>query len=108
MDKVFTKPAEPEAKNPSGFRQKLSSLISKLLKSEATPDKAANEKKYLLREIEDALSDLRYARNCFEEANDPEMIEACIYEIKSAETRYSYLIRRAKRLADKTTEKISV
>ena len=50
----------------------------------------------LLRELDDTLAALRYARNCFEHASDPEIVEACVYEIKSAEARYSYLLRRAK------------
>jgi len=35
------------------------------------------------------------------------MIEACIYEIKSAEARYSFLLRKAKRLTEREN-KISV
>ena len=62
------------------------------------------EKEKLLYEIEEAISDLRYARNCFKEAHEPEMIEACIYEIKSAEARYSFLLRKAKRLAEANSE----
>ena len=57
------------------------------------------ERRALLSDIENALSDIRYARNCFEEARDPEMIEACIFEIKSAEARYSFLLRKAKLLS---------
>lgn len=54
------------------------------------------ERQTLLSDIEEALTDIRHARNCFEEARDPEMIEACIFEIKSAEARYSFLLRKAK------------
>lgn len=54
------------------------------------------ERRTLLSDIEEALGDIRHARNCFEEAHDPEMIEACIFEIKSAEARYSFLLRKAK------------
>ena len=73
----------------------LSSLFKK--KKEIS---VSEEKKKLLSEIEEALSDLRYAKNCFEEAREPEMIEACIYEIKSAEARYSFLLRKAKLMAE--------
>ncbi|MBQ2840879.1 MAG: DUF2508 family protein [Oscillospiraceae bacterium] len=62
-------------------------------------DTVSAEKKQLLSEIEAALSDLRYARSCFADARDPEIIEACIFEIKSAEARYSYLLRKAKLMA---------
>ena len=62
------------------------------------------EKKQLLSEIEEALSDLRHAKNCFEDARDPEMIEACVYEIKSAEARYSFLLRKVKLMSIRNTE----
>jgi len=64
----------------------------------------SDEKKQLLADIEDALSDLRYAKSCFETAKDPEMIEACIFEIKSAEARYSFLLRKAKRMAANSSQ----
>lgn len=84
------------------LREKISALFVK--KQE---DAVSAEKKQLLAEIEDALGDLRYARSCFGDARDPEMIEACIYEIKSAEARYSFLLRKAKRLTEREN-KISV
>ncbi len=58
----------------------------------------------LLEDIEETLMNLRYARSCFENAKDPEVIEACVYEIKSAETRYSFLLRKAKLLGEKSSE----
>ena len=84
------------------LREKISSLFTK--KQE---DTISAEKKQLLAEIEKALGDLRYARSCFSDARDPEMIEACIYEIKSAESRYSFLLRKAKRMAERES-RISV
>ena len=84
------------------LREKFSSLFIK--KQE---DTISAEKKLLLSEIEKALADLRYARSCFADARDPEMIEACIYEIKSAEARYSFLLRKAKRMTEREN-KISV
>ena len=98
MDNVM----KTEAGVFSQLREKISSLFVK--KQE---DAISAEKKQLLSEIEDALSDLRYARSCFSDARDPEMIEACIYEIKSAEARYSFLLRKAKRLTEREN-KISV
>lgn len=71
-------------------------------------DITIHEKKRLLSDIEDALSDLRQAKNCFEDARDPEMIEACVYEIKSAEARYNFLLKKAKLLAAKESSLTSV
>ncbi len=67
------------------------SLFTKVKENDADVERRA-----LLSDIENALDDIRHARNCFEEAHDPEMIEACIFEIKSAEARYSFLLRKAK------------
>lgn len=54
------------------------------------------EKRALLKELDLTLHDLHCARAAFEQASDPEIVEACVYEIKSAESRYSYLLRKAK------------
>ncbi len=68
------------------------------------PDDDALARRELLEDIEETLMNLRYARSCFENAKDPEVIEACVYEIKSAETRYSFLLRKAKLLGEKSSE----
>ncbi|MBQ8004406.1 MAG: DUF2508 family protein [Oscillospiraceae bacterium] len=93
-------------KNNTGAFLKLRERISALFEKKQE-DAVSAEKKQLLSEIEESLSDLRYARSCFADARDPEMIEACIYEIKSAEARYSFLIRKAKRLTEREN-KLSV
>ena len=86
-------------KTEKKFIENIISAITSLL-SKKQEDKKAAEKQHLLDEIEQAISDIHYARNCFSEAKDPEMIEACIYEIKSAEARYNFLLKKAKRLAE--------
>ena len=93
MDKILPKKKQP-------LMQKLSAVLSTALGIKPKEDDPLSEKRALLSEIEKALSDLRIARNCFEDARDPEMIEACVYEIKSAEARYSFLLRKAKLLAN--------
>ena len=65
-------------------------------KAEETP--LTTEKRSLLKELDDTLYTLRCARLNFEQATSPEIVEACIYEIKSAESRYCHLLRRAKQL----------
>ena len=54
------------------------------------------EQKRLLDEYYNTLADLRYARAAFENAVDPEVISACVYEINAAQKRYSYLLARIK------------
>lgn len=92
MDKIL-------GKESSFFRKLFSETIATLTKKKE-PD-LSEERKQLLADIEKALDDLRYARDCFSAARDPEIIEACIFEIKSAEARYSFLLRKAKRLSEK-------
>lgn len=87
-------------KNRNPHIEKLRTIINIFLEKKKK-ENISSEKQQLLNDIEDALSDLRYARSCFSSATDPEMIEACIYEIKSAESRYSFLLRKAKRMAAK-------
>lgn len=75
-----------------------STSLSAILKrfEKKTEDEATLSKRELLRELDDTLKDLHYARACFESASEPEIVEACVYKIKSAEARYAYLLRKAK------------
>lgn len=54
--------------------------------------------KSLLIEIEAVRQNLETVAAHFEYQNDPDLIEACIYETKALTARYSYLIREAKKL----------
>ncbi len=53
-------------------------------------------------ELEESLRqtrlDLAQAYALFNAAADGELVEACVYEIKALQTRYSYLLRRRKAL----------
>jgi len=51
---------------------------------------------HLLSELERALVSLRAARTAFSEARDPDLIEALIFEMKTAEARYCFLLKKAK------------
>ncbi len=50
----------------------------------------------LLSELSDARIALRAAYNRFDAAAEPELIDACIYEINAAQARCGYLLRRIK------------
>lgn len=93
-------------KKEAGLHERLREYFSSLL-SKKQEDEMTLEKKQLLADIEQALADLRHARSCFAAASDPEIIEACVYEIKSAEARYSFLLRKAKHMASRDS-KVSV
>lgn len=56
--------------------------------------------------MEDLREELRLARQAlqaaydqFNYADDPVLVEACIYEIKATQARYDYLLRRIKLLS---------
>lgn len=48
----------------------------------------------------DELADTRDALECayarFDQSTEPELVEACVYEINAAQARYSYLLRLVK------------
>jgi len=54
--------------------------------------------KNLLWEIETVRESLETVSAHFEYQSDPDLVEACIYEMKSLSARYRYLIREAKKL----------
>lgn len=81
------------------FLMRLAQRINRRMINEDTEEQAfSREKKMILKELDDTLLALRCARINFEQASTPEIIEACIYEIKSAESRYNFLLQKAKRL----------
>ena len=45
------------------------------------PPEETVSRRALLNEIDDTLSELRYARALFESAYEPEIVEACVYKI---------------------------
>jgi len=80
----------------TGLMRSLKRFFAREINAEETPMSA--EKRALLKELDATLLDLRRARSNFDQATSPEIIEAAIYEIKSAESRYDFLLRRAKQL----------
>lgn len=61
---------------------------------------AAQEKQQqnqrLLGEYYDTLIQLRQVRSAFQQVTDPELINACVYEMNALQQRYSYLLQRIK------------
>lgn len=52
-----------------------------------------NRRNEMLRELTSVRSALDEAYMRFNAAVDPELVEACVYEINAAEARYGYLLR---------------
>lgn len=54
--------------------------------------------KQLLAEIESVMESMASVSSRFEYQNDPDLVEACIYELQALTARYRYLTREARRL----------
>lgn len=87
-------PHHTDILQPLQKSQKSKSVLSVFSKQQEKQDQISH--RALLDELDATLKELRYARSCFENASDPEIVDACVYEIKSAEARYSFLLRKAK------------
>lgn len=53
-------------------------------------------KQDLLTELGRSLGNIRAIRSAFREATDQDLIEALVFELKSEEARYNFLLKRAK------------
>ena len=54
------------------------------------------ENKRLLDEYYDTLIQLRHVRSVFQQVTDPELINACVFEMNALQQRYTYLLQRVK------------
>jgi len=61
-------------------------------------NKKQREAVSLVEDIHKILSSLAAARCNFRESSDPDLLEAAVYEIKSLQAKYAYLIGRAREL----------
>jgi hypothetical protein len=71
----------------------------KKLKHSEEEQKQENQR--LLEEYYDTLIQLRHVRAVFQQVTDPELINACVYEMNALQQRYTYLLQRIK--AEKLT-----
>ncbi len=83
---------------PAPIMRLMQRLNRGMINEESEQQAFSREKKLLLKDLDDTLLSLRCARMNFEQASTPEIIEACIYEIKSAESRYNFLLQKAKHM----------
>ena len=59
-----------------------------------TEKERTKENQRLLEEYYDTLLQLRQVRAAFQQVTDPELINACVYEMNAMQQRYSYLLLR--------------
>ena len=59
-----------------------------------TEKERTKENQRLLEEYYDTLLQLRQVRAAFQQVTDPELINACVYEMNAMQQRYYYLLQR--------------
>ena len=66
-----------------------------------TAQERQQENQRLLAEYYDTLIQLRHVRSVFQQVTDPDLINACVYEMTALQQRYTFLLQRIK--AEKLT-----
>ncbi len=56
------------------------------------------ERQEILEAMRQTREELHWARACFNDAKEPELVEACVFEMNALQARYSYLLRLAKEM----------
>ena len=64
--------------------------------SKMSAQEKQQENQRLLSEYYDTLIQLRQVRAAFQQVTDPDLINACVYEMNALQQRYSYLLQRVK------------
>ena len=64
--------------------------------SKLSAQEKQQENRRLLEEYYDTLIQLRQVRAAFQQVTDPDLINACVYEMNALQRRYSYLLQRVK------------
>lgn len=71
------------------------SIIQK--KRKEKPQTESPEHRQLLADYYETVSRMHQVRNMFENITEPELIEACVYEMRAVQAQYSYLLSRIKK-----------
>jgi hypothetical protein len=66
------------------------------------------EKREILEGMRQTREDLRAARDSFNNAREPELVEAAVFQINALQSRYAYYLRVAKELQCETTASAAV
>ena len=62
------------------------------------------ERRQLMEGMKQTRSQLNYAYAQFNVYSDPDLVDACVYEINALQSRYSYFVRQMKLLDDPARE----
>ena len=71
-------------------------------------DSLYQAKQELLREIEEVKTSLAIAHSNFDNVNDPDLVDSCIYEMTAIQYKYKYLLRRMRQFEGESTPMRSI
>ena len=71
-------------------------------------DSLYQAKQELLREIEEVKTSLAIAHSHFDNVNDPDLVDSCIYEMTAIQYKYKYLLRRMRQFEGESTPMRSI
>ena len=75
--------------------------LKQRMQRKMTEQERRQENQRLLAEYYDTLIQLRHVRSVFQQVTDPDLINACVYEMNALQQRYTFLLQRIK--AEKLT-----
>lgn len=61
-------------------------------------ERLEEERRQLMEGMRETRSQLNYAYAQFNAHSDPDLVDACVYEINALQSRYSYFVRQVKLL----------
>ncbi len=89
MENLFNDLTDVDKKENSGI---LNYILDKLSKSKPHDD----DTKELISNLKNAQSDFEIAVSNYEFAEEPDLVDYYTYKIKATQTRYQYLLKKAK------------
>lgn len=66
------------------------------------------ERRQIMEGMAQTKSQLNWAYAQFNTYSDPDLVEACVYEINALKSRYSYYVRQIKRLKEEAGANVQV
>jgi len=80
--------------NLTALKQAVGQVCRKV--SGRSPSPGIGEEEFFRRELKAAMDAWQYAENHFREATDQDLIDQAAYDLLSAKSRYTYLLKQAR------------
>ncbi len=69
-------------------------------------ERREEERRQLMEGMRETRNQLNYAYAQFNAYSDPDLVDACVYEINALQSRYSYFVRQVKLLESAAREEV--